>query len=126
MILVILKICSAVWPFFKEWAFGGKTVTEAFKTNSAYTVFALSWFFLVAVSALLTFRIFTIGDELLDTKNKLNAADQTCLAPELSNIPTTKQRGPVNVDQKVINEMKTIVDLIECQELGKNCHHEKK
>lgn len=124
MALATFKILSTLWPFFKEWAFGGKNVYESFKNNKSYTVFTISWFVLVGLVVFLSHRLYNLGHEIV--KNNNDRAEVACSANTPASSPTVRRRYSESNDKLLSEEISKLVNKIECLENGSLCKNENK
>jgi hypothetical protein len=108
MFVSFLKVLIALWPFIKEWAFGGKSVAEAYGENRRHTVLTILLLAVSAVGAWSTFRLVKLGIESKEPK-------PSCVEV----VPTPKS---TNAPGATVNEsMSDIAAYLNCQENPKEC-----
>lgn len=87
--LLFLMFRYALVPFIREWAFGGKTVIEAFRENRKYTIFKLSWILLVVCLAVVM-AFWIIEHVIMDSPAEVRCRTTT-VTPPLDNVDDTMQ-----------------------------------
>lgn len=96
----------AIWPYLKEWFFGGKTVAEAYRDNKRYTIVVLLFLLTLLLSFWAGERLYAVSAEKRDMSANCPPEDS-----KSSNIPGA-----------TVNEtMRDIAIYLACQEDAKEC-----
>jgi hypothetical protein len=101
-----LKVFTALWPYLKEWFFGGKTVAEAYRDNKRYTIVVFLFLAVLLLSLWEFKRLYVVSAEKRDMTTNCPPEDS-----KSSNIPGA-----------TVNEaMRDIAIYLACQEDIKEC-----
>lgn len=101
-----LKVIMALWPYLKEWFFGGKTVAEAYRDDKRYTIGVFVLLGVLVFAGWLSSRLYTLSVEKRDM---------------VANCPPEEVKSS-NLPGASVNEaMKDIAVYLACQEDPKEC-----
>lgn len=107
MVLTFFKLFTTLWPFIKEWAFGGKTIKQSLKEERSYTILIFSWLFGVPLVFIVVWRIFALAADVSDYRNKIKRLEAECIPP--------------SAIENVVEDMQNVDKYLHCRESEGDC-----
>ena len=106
----LYKLLIALWPFIKEWVFGGKSIQRALKESRMYTILKLATIVLVFSTAYFFWRSVDLGMDVSNYRAQISKIERTC--GKTSN--STAATG-------VIADMQDVNRYLQCRETDGEC-----
>ena len=106
----LYKLLIALWPFIKEWVFGGKSIQRALKESRMYTILKLTTIALVFSTAFFFWRSVDLSMDVSNYRAQISKIERAC-----------GKTGNLATATGVIADMQDVNRYLQCRETDGEC-----